>query len=364
MSDKAILYVNGKIYEGWKEVEIKRSLKAASGSFSMSITDRWSGQNAPWIIAPGDAAEVRIGADVLITGYVDTVSSSMDKDARNISVSGRDKTADIIDCSVVSKTGEYANVTLLSLAQNLCAPFGISVAASQSTGAAFEVFKVQQGEAVFEALDRAARKRGFLLTSDTKGGLFITRPGSTRSNTRLQQGENIKVASSTFDSKERFSEYIVKGQDSGFTNEVDPAFAYAVKASAKDPTVARYRPLVIQSEQLTSIGDAKTRAGWEATTRAAKSGKFNITVQGWRQGDGSLWQPNQLILAYADWIGLNGEMLVTDVSYSLTSEQGTICVLSLERKDAYLPEPSVPEKTDPLAQAIKKDPGFKKANAR
>jgi len=358
--DKINLFINGKIYDGWKSAEVKRSLKAASGAFSLSVTDRWSAQSEPWIIAPGDKAELKIADDLILTGYVDTVSADAQKDAVSISVAGRDKTADVIDCSIVSSSGQYANVTLKRLAEILCEPFGVTVKAPSSTGPAFDVFKIQQGETVFEALERAARKRGYLLTTDGTGQLEIARPGSSRSTTMLKQGENILTMSSTFDFKNRFSQYIVKGQDTNWKKELDPAFAYAVKATATDPSVKRYRPLVIQSEQLTNLSDAKTRANWEATTRAAKASKFNITLQGWRQGDGSLWRPNQLVLVDASRIGLNGELLIVDITYSLTSDGGSICVLSLERKDAYLPQPELPEKVDPLIQAIKKDPGVRR----
>lgn len=359
--DKVNLFINGKIYDGWKSAEIKRSLKAASGSFSLSVTDRWSDKSEPWIIAPGDSAELKLGSDLIITGYVDTVSSDATKDSVSISVSGRDKTSDLIDCSVVSKSGQYLNVTLQRLAELLCSPFGVSVLApTGGTGAAFDKFAIQQGESVFEALERAARKRGFLLTTNGTGVLEIARPGSSRSTTRLEQGQNIMAMAATFDHKGRYSEYIVKGQGNELAGE--PKFAYAIKATVTDPNVTRYRPLVIQSEQLTNLSDAKTRANWEATVRAAKASKFNITLQGWRQGDGSLWRPNQLVLAIASRIGLNGELLITDVNYSLTSDAGTLSVLTLERKDAYTPAPDsvVPEKNDPLIQAIKKDPGFKR----
>jgi prophage tail gpP-like protein len=242
----------------------------------------------------------------------------------------------------------------------LCAPFGVSVVAPSSTGAVIDIFKIQQGETVFEALDRAAKKRGYLLTTDGLGSLVITRPGTQRATTRLEQGINILSGSAVFDFKNRFSKYTVKGQDFGWNKEVDPAFAYKTIATATDPSVKRHRPLVIQSEQLTNLNDAKQRVNWEASVRAARASKFNIVVQGWRQGDGSLWRPNQLVLCRADRIGLNGEMLITDVSYTLGSDTGSTTTLALERKDAYAPEPEVPEKSDPLVQAIKKDPGFRR----
>lgn len=361
MSDKATLYVNGRIYDGWKEVEIRNSLKSVSGSFSLSITDKWSGQSQPWAIAKGDECELKLGNDTVITGWVDTVSPEADIDNRSIAVAGRDKTCDLVDCSAIHSSGEIAGVTLKRLAEILCAPFSVPVIFEGNPGARFEVVKINQGDSPFEILEKQARKRGFLLTTNSKGALVITRPGKVLSSTRLEFGKNVKRGSATFDGKNQFSSYTVKSQDSGYSQELDPSFAYSIKASAKDPSVKRYRPLLIQAEQLAGLGDAQTRANWEATVRAARGDSFNVTVQGWRQGDGTLWRPNQLVQCKAEWIGLNGEMLITDVVYKLDDSSGTTVVLNLERKDAYTPEPSVPEKGDPLTQAIRKDPGIKRS---
>lgn len=360
MSEKAALYVGGRIYDGWKEVEIKNSLKSIAGSFSLSITDKWTGQAQPWAIAKGDACEVRLEKDTVITGWVDTVSPSAGKDNREISVSGRDKTCDLVDCSVEHPTGEISGVTLKRLAQILCAPFSIPVVLNGNSGR-IEVVKINPGDSVFEVLEKQARKQGFLLTTDNKGTLVITRPGSSLSTTRLESGKNIIGGSATFDGKNQFSKYTVKSQDSGYSKDLPSEFSYAIKATAKDASVKRHRPMVILSEQLAGLGDAQTRANWEATVRAARADSFSIVVQGWRQGDGTLWRPNQLALCRFDWIGLNGEMLITDVSYRLDDSGGSTTTMTLERKDAYKPEPVVPEKGDPLIQAIRKDPGIKRA---
>ena len=67
------------------------------------------------------------------------------------------------------------------------------------------------------------------------------------------------------------------------------------------------------------------------------------------------------MLCKAPRIGLDGERLIVDVSLKLGGDSGSTSVLTLERKDAYSPEPEVPEKGDPLQQSIKKDPGFRRA---
>lgn len=352
--DKVELFVNGKIFGGWKDVSITRSLNAVSGSFSLSLTDRWSGQAEPWIVAPDDECEVKVNGEPVISGYVFTVSNSIDKANRSISVGGRDKAADLVDCSIDLKTTQLEKISLKRLASLLADPFGVKVTIDVSTGAPFSPFAFNQGETCFEALERACKMKGFLLTSDGAGGILITRPGQTRSKTILEQGQNILQASSSFDHAERFSTYKVKGQSSKFNEESDPIFAFQIQGTAKDQNVKRFRPMLIVADNLVTNELARTRAQWESTNRAAKAGKFKVQVQGWKQGDGSLWRPNQLIRVRSSWLGLDDDLLAVTVQMSLSDRAGTTTEINLERKDAYTPEPLVPTQTDPLEAALKK----------
>lgn len=354
MADKVELYVSGKIYSGWLDVDITRSLNAIAGSFSMSITDRWSGQSEPWILKPDDACEVKINGTRVIKGYVFSVSSAISKDARTISVSGRDQTADFVDCSIDVKENQLQSISLKRLAETLAKPFGMKVTIEGSTGAAFNPFAFNPGESCFEALEKACRQKGFLLTNDGNGGILITRPSSERASTILEQGKNILQASATFDHSDRFSTYKVKGQSSKFDDDLDPMFAYSIQASATDPNVTRYRPIMIVNESVATIEQAKQRAQWEATNRAAKSSQFNVQVQGWTQGDGSLWRINQLVRFRSPAIGIDDDLLVVSTKMNLSAASGSTTELKLERKDAYTPEPAIPKKTDPMETALKK----------
>lgn len=354
MADKVELYVNGKIYSGWLDVDITRSLNAISGSFSMSVTDRWSGQSEPWIVKPDDACEVKINGERVIKGYIFSVDPSFNKDGRTIAVAGRDSTADFVDCSIDVKENQLQTISLKRLAETLAKPFGLKVTIEGSTGAAFNPFAFNPGESCFEALERACRQKGFLLTNDGNGGILMTRPSSERSGTILEQGKNILQASGSFNHTERFSNYKVKGQSSKFEDDLDPMFAYSIQASATDPNVPRYRPLLVVNESVTTIEQAKQRAQWEATNRAAKSSQFNVQVQGWTQGDGSLWRVNQLVRLRSHWIGVDDDLLVVSTKMTLSASSGSLTELKLERKDAYTPEPAIPKKTDPLEAALKK----------
>ena len=67
--DEVFLYVNKKIYSGWKDVSITRSLEAMAGSFSLSVFE--SKMIDAFDLFCGDEVVVKIGGDAVITGYID-----------------------------------------------------------------------------------------------------------------------------------------------------------------------------------------------------------------------------------------------------------------------------------------------------
>src|SRR5690349_1985971 len=101
MSNEVFLVVSGKRYGGWKSIRVTRSIESFCGSFSLDVSDRWRGDETPWPIAEGDACRVEIGAEVVIDGYVDQRELGGDATTRTLSYTGRDRAADLVDCSIL-----------------------------------------------------------------------------------------------------------------------------------------------------------------------------------------------------------------------------------------------------------------------
>lgn len=329
------LAVGGKIYSGWTAMTVTRSIETISGGFDLELTERWDGQAARWPIKPGEACKVVIGGDVVIDGYVDDVDISFDAGSHRVRVSGRDRTGYLVDCSAVHKPDEW-NLKLEQVAAILGRPFGISVKADVDTGAAFSPFKLQQGESAFEAIDRMCRMRAVLPISDAKGGMLITRAGAARAASALVEGKNLLAATARYSWKDRYSEYLVKGQSpagEGVT-EVSDAQAATVTSTARDAGVTRYRPLIVLAESATDGASSQDRAAWEAAVRAGRGTKVTATVQGWRQVDGALWPINSLAPVQSELLDLDDRLLIVDVRYILDG-QGSRTEIGLTRPDAY-----------------------------
>lgn len=346
MSDIVSLTVGGRVYQGWQSISILRGIEAISGRFNLSLTERWPGQPTVWPIMPGAECTVKIGDETVITGHVDGADPRFDDSSHDVQVRGRDRTGQMVDCSAVHSPGEWSNIRLSRLAAILATPFGISVTTDADVGDAFQpVFKLQPGETAFEALDRACRMRGVLPVSDGQGGLVLSKPGQTRCSTALEHPGNVKSASLQNSIIDRYRTYIVRGSQNG-TDFLEPEQSAAVEARATDAGATAGRTLIVIAESAVDLAAAKKRAQWEATVRAARAVSVQVTVQGWRQGNGELWPVNALVNVDLPWLRLSGDMLISELTHTL-DESGTQTQLTLRRPDAFIPEPEKPVDNDP-----------------
>lgn len=342
--DDLELLVNGMNYSGWTDIGVTRAVDAASSAFTVTLTERWEGQNGsgaqtePWPILPGDQCEVRLGGIPMVIGYVDIFRPSFSASDHTINVQGRDKTSDLIDCSAVHKPDEWKNIDLLRLAQILAQPFGVKVSANVEVGEAFTVCKLQQGETAFEAIERYARQRRVLLMPDGAGGLLITRAGTKRAVVGLVQGENILNASGSIDHSQRFQTYLVKGQ-AAYNPYSEGETEAHIEGGTRDSGVSRYRPLLVVAESGSTNASAQERATWEANSRIGKSATASVTVQGWRQKPGGpLWEPGMLVQVKSSWLRMDGEMIIRQATFE-RGEGGTTTKLDIVSPQTFSPEP-------------------------
>ena len=344
------LTVGGMDYGGWESVSVSRAIDQMSGGFALTLTDRWTDGAAPWPILPGLAAEILLDGTRVISGYIDTVAPSFDSDSRTLSVSGRDKVADMIDCSH-SASFEYGPLTLGKMAATLAAPFNVSVIDNSGSSDPVRGFSIQPGETPQEIIDRYARQIGVLVSSDAAGNLVLFKPSNSgRAAVALVQGQNILAASGQLSHADRFYKLKVLGQSWGSDNE-SPSYSAQVLAEAVDAAVRATRIAIVVSQNSITPADAQAKAKYEQGIRAAKSTELTIVVQGWRQKEGGeLWRPDLLVSLTAPWLQIfkPTDFLIRAVEYKMDNG-GELCQLSLVRPDAYQQDPELTKAADPWA---------------
>lgn len=346
--DKVKLGSAGNIYEGWQKVRINRSLTAIAGTFDLELTWQYDGDTDAYDafidgLLTGSECTVDIGNDRLVTGYLDDFIPSYDGETITIGVAGRDKTADLVDCSVVQGSGQFTSQTLLQIAVIVCTPFDITVINETDVGDAFKRVMVEQGETVHEFLSRLAQQRGVLLTTNGLGQLVITRASAERGEVMLKLGINIKAGRGRFSRKHRFSQYIVKAAGgAGWEDDQPLENVGGFKATVTDEDVSRYRPVIIVNDEVTTAAGASLRGKWERQRAISASNTIEYTMTGWRNSDtGNLYEINRIVRVKDDIMKVDQDMLISNILYSESNETGRVVVVSVVDPDALtVPESS------------------------
>lgn len=335
MSDAVSLLINGQAFTGWKTVRITRSIKQICDTFTLTLSERWSGKmgsDEPPQIAAGDACEIYCGDDLVLTGYVDDVLPSYDAEKHTISVQGRSKAADLVDCGHPGKQWSQPR-TLLQLATELAGDFGIPVRADTDVGAPFQRPAIEAGQTRYEFLEKLARQRGVRLVSDVDGTLVITRTGKTLVPDALELGKNIRAASGQFSMRDRFNQIVVVGQTPGTDNWSGTA-AQSNRGSATDSAVRKVRKHYMVAENAADSAACQRRAEWQRNTAYGKGEGLTYTVSGWRHS-GGLWLPNRLVPVTDKWMRLDRrELIISGVQYTL-DKQGRRAELQVMPPEAF-----------------------------
>lgn len=314
-----------RTFKGWKSFSLKRSIDALAMSFQIEATDRWSFDEDPYQLYDGDPVQIFVDDELVLTGYIDQDDASISESSRTINFSGRCKTADLIDSSIINDKVQFTNQSLLEVARELCKPFGIEIVADRELPKVDKI-TIKTGQTIHEFLNEAAKKYKVLFHSTELGNLRMTTLARAQTDTQLIFGENIKRVNVSFSSKGRYSEYICLGIGNG----------RQLEGKSRDGEIARYRPKVFQSEDSVKDLDViQRRADWERAYAISQALTVSCDVVGFRQSEGGkMWDRNLLVRTIVPYRNINEDLLIQEANHTY-SNSGTMTSLKLVRKDSY-----------------------------
>jgi prophage tail gpP-like protein len=337
------LTVDGLDYSGWTSVEISAGLERQARSFNIGITWKWPGQNVLRPVTQGARCEVRIGGDLVVTGWVDSTPISYDHEKVTTSITGRSSTGDLVDCGAINQPGQWKGQSVQAIVQALASPYGLKVKSEIAATSGLADHTIEPGETAFESIDRLLTLYRIFSTDNAQGEVVLAEVGSAgRAAEPLELGRNVLKADATLDFTRVFSEYRVVGQRS-VSDEESAQTATEVHSSVTDPRMTRKRVKVIHESGQLSEKLAAERANWERGTALGKALETTYEVQGWRQSNGALWLPNTIVRVVDPVIGYDRDMLIAEVTYVL-DERGTICRILVGPPEGYFQEPDDPHK--------------------
>lgn len=349
------LSVGAHDYGGWKDVSISAGLERQARDFSVGVTWKWPGSSEmPVRIRQGETVELRIGSDLVLTGYVFSTPIRYDAQTITLSIAGRSKTADLVDCAAVNSPGQWRGQSVQKIVEALAGEYGIKVVNEAAVTLGLDDHTIEPGETAFESIDRLLTLSRLFSTDDGRGRLVIATPGTAgRAVDTLELGKNILSGDTNLDFSNVFSEYISRGQRSG-TDTTFGTAASEVEATLADDRVTRRRVKVIhQSGQMTPAM-ARARVDWERANAISRALTLNYVVQGWRQSNGALWRHNMIVRVIDPLIGLDRDMLISEINYEL-GESGTVCKVTVAPPDGFLPEPNDAYESRKLKKGKKTD---------
>ncbi len=339
MTDDLTLSVGGKIISGWDQVRVTRGIERLPSSFDLSLMDYYPGSNEQQLVKPGDPCVVKLGADLALTGYVDRWAPMISRSRHEVRAIGRSKCQDLVDCSAEWPNNVISNATALQIAQRLASPYGITVSTDVTGMATVPQFTLNWGESSQEIIDRISRWAAFLYYDLPDGNLYLTRVGTKKAASGVEQGVNIQDAAYESSIDERFSNY------TGVSLSITPMtgnYSAVTKATATDPEALtmRYRNhIVIVESTMVAHDKAQDCINWEMNRRYGRSKHLQVTVDSWRDSAGTLWTPNTLIPINIPVFGLKNLLwLLSEVTY-IKDERGTVAQMVIMPPEAFTVQP-------------------------
>lgn len=356
------LQVNGINYSNFLDVTVNMRLDQVCKTFSFGATVG-KGQRLPFL--GGEACKVLVDGHPVLTGFIDVVDVSYDASSHNISISGRDKTSDLIDSTIGPISDLSAPITLKQIVQKVIQNIGATIGVVDKTqGVPFDkatdLVAPEAGESAFSFLDKLAREKQALLTSDGDGNLVLQSPTPRDSKAVLKNrvgnfNNNILSANASYDITGRFNVYkFVSGLNPvllATIPDIDISSVVSQSGEVTDQAVRLGRQRVLVAESPNSGTQNEKRAQWEANIRKARGRVYSAQVFGFKDNLNNLWELNTLVNIADDFAGIDAAMLLNSITFNYDLSTGSTTTLAFIEKNAYtltLEEP----KTEKIAYEL------------
>ena len=326
-SEIVTVVVGGQRYDSWVSVNVRGSVKEAARTIKLVVAAEFGAAALSQVFQDQTPLAAYAGDDLIFTGYVDDKGPELGPDGPStITISGRSKGADAIDCSSDHTKPDYVGKTLHQIAQDQDI-FGIGF----TTDTAFDAidrFRFTPGETLFRGLEILGRDHGVTMAGQSDGGIKFTTAGAAppRQPGYLLEGLNIKRGSSSHNSANRHSDVHVHGQSYKGVGRQNTA----INATAKDSTVKRPRPVHVLHRGHATDKRVKKHAENRRNREAGGGLTAIITTPGWRDETGALWAPGNKVWTSSPFLDISQDMLIESADYLQDgTEEGTRVVLNL-----------------------------------
>ena len=362
MAENIYLEVNGQAFTGWETIQVKKSLETLCGTFQFTTSTL---KNNVFPIRVGDSCKVLIENVSVLNGWIEKLTTNLDANAYSITISGRDRTNDLLDSQVGANISFTPPVKLKQIAEKLLADLNLSdikVIDRLNLPALTELPIKTAGLSSnnFDFLQKYAQQQAVLLTTNGDGNLAFERAGTDKLNTVLSTNKEavgtILTSQIAIDYTKRFNHYIIASQagvGSPFQSiSQTPQQKANIQAQTTDSEIRDSRIFYFQSPDPSNQSIAQKTVDWQANFRRSQSVIYTCEVQGFIpiQDITTIWKPNQLVRIIDNFAQVDATMLIANVTYTQDLSAGSKTKLELFYRRSFTLEVNKPAKAKKAAK--------------
>ncbi|MFY3986059.1 phage baseplate assembly protein [Achromobacter xylosoxidans] len=338
------LLIGGRVHDQWTRYSVDSDMLRPAAAWNVHLG--LPNGELPADVKAGARVQVRVGADVVMTGLIDTVEDDVGGNAATLAMSGRDGAAVLVDCS--APIFGARQMSLAQIVKSIVNPLGISRVRVDPRGkGVWEKVGIEPGDTAWDALARAAQANGLWPWFAPDGTLIVGGPDYDAAPVaslilrRAGQGNNISRLRRTVSIARRYSEITLLGQAHG-TDDADGR--HAMRTVVRDPAVGVYRPKIIVAGDAVSGASLSQRAHKELADGRLDGLTYQAEVRGHRTSGGLLWTPGQRIHLEDERRGFSGILFIMARQFRGGSRTPTTTTLTLKEDGVWIPAVVSPKK--------------------
>jgi prophage tail gpP-like protein len=330
--ETATLIVAGRRFEDWESVWLQHKLFDAYAQFRFTAAERddlppaWQRLQ----FKPRDSCQIYLGGQLALTGLILIRQTAYAGKQHGVTLQGVTDTWAAGRASIIDKKGQFEG-GFEQVAKKVLAPTGVGMKINgKIDGTPFQPpAKNEPGEKIFSFLDRLARDRKVLVTSDAVGNfVFIGEKGPIVQETLLE-GFNILKMQCVISVLHSYSNFETRGQrPSGKESDEGSPRDRAEQSATAGGGLNRYSPLLtIMEHPVWTPKEVALRNDTEVMWNEGQEIEATITVQGWFTSKGELWRAGQEVMVISPMAMLNEVLSIETVTFTQDSNGGSLTTL-------------------------------------
>jgi prophage tail gpP-like protein len=326
------LIVGGFRFEDWESVWLQHKLLDGYAQFRFTAAERdpipdwWERLQ----FKPQDECAIYLGGLLALTGMILIRQTAYAHNQHGVTLQGVTDTWAAARSSIIDKESQFEG-GFVDVARKVLAPTGVGMEVlGKIDGTPFKPpAKNEPGETIFSFLDKLARDRKVIITSDRYGNFVFIGEKEAANQDTLIEGFNILKMQCVISVVKAYSDFTTRAnRPSGKDSDEGTPKDRAEQEAKAGGTLKRYSPLLtIMEHPVWTPHEVALRNATEVMWNSGQQIEATITVQGWFTSAGRLWEAGREVMVKSPMAMLNEALTIETVTFTQDSASGSLTTL-------------------------------------